>query len=160
MQKFSFLTFAAHFKFWNLFLLFLLILRHFQKVLKTFLGCYIVWYEMFTTASQGLRFQLADQSMTFSISSVKRRRQVWSKCRLLFWTLSSFPHSVIKAKHSTEQPCIFSKLWGLGAKEVQRMRKFPHVLSITLNIQQGQAEFTACLRQGKHKELSLTWRDR
>ena len=68
----------------------------------------------------------------------------------------SFPHSVIKAKHSTEQPCIFSKLWGLGAKEVQRMRKFPHVLSITLNIQQGQAEFTACLRQGKHKELSLT----
>ena len=59
MQKFSFLTLAARFKFWNLFLLFLLILRHFQKVLKTFLGCYIVWYEMFTTALRWLWFQLA-----------------------------------------------------------------------------------------------------
>ena len=30
--KFSFLTFAARFKFWNLILLSLFILRHFQKV--------------------------------------------------------------------------------------------------------------------------------
>ena len=38
-ELFSFSTFAAHFKFPNLFLLFLLILKRFQKVFKTFLGC-------------------------------------------------------------------------------------------------------------------------
>ena len=36
---FSFSTFEAHFKFPNLFLLFLLIIKHFQKVSNTFLGC-------------------------------------------------------------------------------------------------------------------------
>ena len=131
--KFSFLTFAARFKFWNLILLSLFILRHFQKVLKTFLGCCIVWYEMFTAALQWLRFRLADQSMTFSTSSVKRRRQMWSKCWLLFWTLSSFPHSVIKAKHSTEQPCIFSKPWGLVLKRYNACTNF-HMFSQELSI--------------------------
>ena len=55
-QEFSFTTFAAHFKFPNLFLLFLLILKRFQKAFKTFLGCFMVWYEMFTTTLQYFNF--------------------------------------------------------------------------------------------------------
>ena len=68
----SFLTFAECFKFPNLFFLFLFILKCFQKVFKTFLGFFTVWYEMFTTTLQQLRFQWAAQSMTFSISLVKK----------------------------------------------------------------------------------------
>ena len=83
----SFLTFAECFKFPNLFFLFLFILKCFQKVFKTFLGFFTVWYEMFTTTLQQLRFQWAAQSMTFSISLVKSRQQVWSKC-------CHFPHSI------------------------------------------------------------------
>ena len=41
-QEFSLSTFAACFKFPNLFLLFLLILKCCQKVFKTFLGCFNV----------------------------------------------------------------------------------------------------------------------
>ena len=55
-QEFSFTTFAAHFKFPNLLLLFLLILKRFQKAFKTFLGCFMVWYEMFTTTLQYFNF--------------------------------------------------------------------------------------------------------
>ena len=84
---FSFSTFAACFKFPNLFFLFLLILKCLQKVFKTFLGFFTVWYEMFTTTLQQLRFQWAAQGMTFSISSVKSRWQVWSKC-------CHVPHSI------------------------------------------------------------------
>ena len=43
-QEFSFSTFAAHFKFPNLFPLFLLILKHFQNVFKCFLAVYcLIW---------------------------------------------------------------------------------------------------------------------
>ena len=43
-QEFSFSTIAAHFKFPILFLLFLLILKHFQKVFKCFLAVYcLIW---------------------------------------------------------------------------------------------------------------------
>ena len=48
-----------------------------------FLGCFIVWYGI--TTLQRLLFQLTDQSMTFSISSVKSRQQVCSKC----WQLAA-----------------------------------------------------------------------
>ena len=74
-QEFSLSTFVSHFKFPNLFLLFLLILKRCQKVFKTFLCCFNAWYEMFATTLQQLWFQWADQSMTFSISSVKSHRQ-------------------------------------------------------------------------------------
>ena len=75
-QEFSFSTFAAWFKFPNLILLFLLILKCFQKVFQMFRCWFIVWYEMFTTTLPRLQFQLADQSMAFSISLVK----VTGKC--------------------------------------------------------------------------------
>ena len=67
--------------------LFLLSLKCFQTVFKAFLGCFIVWYEMFTTTLQKLWSQWADQSMTYSISPVKSHQQVWSKWGLLFRTL-------------------------------------------------------------------------
>ena len=75
-QEFSFSTFAARIKFPNLFLLFLLILKRFQKVFKKFLACFIVCYQMFTTSLQ--QFQFANQSMTFSTSLVTSHWQVWS----------------------------------------------------------------------------------
>ena len=56
-SPFQLLQHALNFQ---MFLLFLLILKHIQKVFKTFLGYFFVWYEMFTTTL----FQLADQSMT------------------------------------------------------------------------------------------------
>ena len=80
-QEFSFSTFVARIKFPNLFLLFLLILKCFQKVFKKFLACFIVWYEMFTTSLQ--QFQFANQSMTFPTSLETSHRQVWSA----IWTM-------------------------------------------------------------------------
>lgn len=74
-KEICFSSFAAHFEFPSLwvFTRFKSFPKHF---FKTFRGCFVVWYKIFTPTLQQLRFQLADQSITLSISLIKSCQQV------------------------------------------------------------------------------------
>ena len=84
-QEFSFSTFAAHFKFSNLFLLFLLILKHFQKVFKTFLGCLLS--DMKCLLQHYSKFDFSWPIKAWHLLFLWWKVIVQSKCRLLFWNL-------------------------------------------------------------------------
>ena len=73
--------------------LFLLSLKCFQTVFKAFLGCFIVWYEMFTTTLQKLWSQWADQSMTF-----------------FHFSSEESPASVVKVRAAFSNPQVFASL--------------------------------------------------
>ena len=85
---------------------------------------------------------------TNNIRNICHRTQTWNrqsfvleKPKSLALILSSFHHSIIKAKHSAEQPWISPKLWGLGANAAQCIRK---ISMHSLDQRQGQAEFMTC----------------
>ena len=81
---------------------------------------------------------------TNNIRNICHRTQTWNwqsfvleKPESLALILSSFHHSIIKAKHSAEQSWISPKLWGLGANAAQCIRKFPHILSMNGKVKQS-----------------------
>ena len=65
--------------------------------------------------------------------------------------LSSFHHSMIKAKHAAEQPCIQPKPWSLGTKAAQCLRKFPHILSMYSKVKQSSQRMLLDLIQPREE---------
>ena len=84
-QEFSFSTFAAHFKFPNLFLLFLLNLKRFQKVFKTSLGCLLS--DMKCLLQHYSKFDFSWPIKAWHFPFLRWKVVMQSKCRLLFWNL-------------------------------------------------------------------------